>query len=216
MNKKYHYIYKITCSINNKFYIGMHSTDNLEDNYMGSGTYLRNSIKKYGRENFVKEILEFFQDRNSLAEREKEIVNEEILKCRECMNIKPGGFGGCSKGHQAKMGKLGGLAYGIRLKNDSVFREKIRNIRSAHAKKLHANGAYSYKGFIGKTHSEETKLIIGLSSSNHQKGEGNSQFGTCWMHNESKNIKIKKDELDLYLSSGWTKGRKMKFKQHVA
>jgi hypothetical protein len=34
--KKYHFIYKTTCLITNKYYIGMHSTDDLEDGYVGS------------------------------------------------------------------------------------------------------------------------------------------------------------------------------------
>lgn len=32
--RKYHYIYKTTCLITNRYYIGMHSTDNLEDGYI--------------------------------------------------------------------------------------------------------------------------------------------------------------------------------------
>lgn len=39
--KKYHYFYKITNTINNKYYYGVHSTDNLNDGYMGSGTVIR-------------------------------------------------------------------------------------------------------------------------------------------------------------------------------
>ena len=45
----------------------------------------------------------------------------------------------------------------------------------------------------------------------HQQGEKNSQYGTCWIHNDVENKKIKKDELCTYINLGWIKGRKMKF-----
>lgn len=35
--RKYHYIYKITRNQDGKFYVGMHSTDDLDDGYFGSG-----------------------------------------------------------------------------------------------------------------------------------------------------------------------------------
>ena len=60
MNKIYNYFYKITNNINNHFYYGVHCTDNLNDGYMGSGTRLKYAYKKYGMENFNKEILKFF------------------------------------------------------------------------------------------------------------------------------------------------------------
>ena len=59
-SSKYHYFYKITNLLNNHFYYGVHSTDNLEDGYMGSGKRLHYAYKKYGMENFNKEILKFF------------------------------------------------------------------------------------------------------------------------------------------------------------
>lgn len=55
--RKYHFIYKTTNLINKKFYIGMHSTDNLNDGYIGSGKRIWYSIKKYGKENFNRIIL---------------------------------------------------------------------------------------------------------------------------------------------------------------
>lgn len=69
----------------------MHSTDNLDDGYIGSGTVLAKSIRKYGRENFVKEILEFHPDRESLRIREGEIVDEKFVIDKMCMNVKLGG-----------------------------------------------------------------------------------------------------------------------------
>lgn len=42
------------------------------------------------------------------------------------------------------------------------------------------------------------------------KGEKNSQYGTCWVYNENRNIKIKKEELQEYLNNSYIKGRKLK------
>lgn len=57
--KTYNYIYKITNNVNGKIYIGKHSTDNLEDDYMGSGIVLHKAKQKYGVESFTKEYLAF-------------------------------------------------------------------------------------------------------------------------------------------------------------
>ncbi|MFA6383696.1 MAG: hypothetical protein WCX17_04740, partial [Parcubacteria group bacterium] len=89
--KQYHFIYKTTCLVTNKFYIGMHSTDDLKDGYLGSGRHLLYSIKKYGRDNHNLEILEYFSDRKSLIKREEEIVNEEMIAHSLCMNLIKGG-----------------------------------------------------------------------------------------------------------------------------
>ena len=64
--KKYNYVYKITNLLNNKIYIGKHSTDDINDGYMGSGTLLKRSLKKYGIENFKKEYLAFCDTEDKL------------------------------------------------------------------------------------------------------------------------------------------------------
>lgn len=74
--KTFNYIYKITNKINGKIYIGKHSTDNLNDGYMGSGVVLRQAIKKYGVENFTKEILEFCDKEVELNDLEKHYIDK--------------------------------------------------------------------------------------------------------------------------------------------
>jgi hypothetical protein len=91
IEKKYNYLYSITSKFNGKFYIGMHSTDNLEDGYFGSGRKLLSEIKKYGKDRYDLEILEFFNSREELIEKEKEVVNNELVNNWFCLNLIEGG-----------------------------------------------------------------------------------------------------------------------------
>ena len=91
IKKKYHYFYKITNNINGHFYYGIHSTNDLDDGYMGSGTRLRYAYEKYGIESFTKEILKFFETRELAAKYESDVVNEHLIKDENCYNIVLGG-----------------------------------------------------------------------------------------------------------------------------
>jgi len=53
----YGYIYKTTNILNNKIYIGKKESSSFVETYYGSGTVLKQAIKKYGQENFKIEIL---------------------------------------------------------------------------------------------------------------------------------------------------------------
>lgn len=92
--RKFHIIYRTTCLITNRYYIGMHSTDNLNDGYIGSGKRLWQSIKKHGAENHRCEILEYLPSRAALREREAYIVSEQLCADPQCMNLALGGYGG--------------------------------------------------------------------------------------------------------------------------
>lgn len=96
--KRYYYFYKIVNLINNKFYYGVHSTDDLDDGYMGSGTILHKAYKKYGVENFEKTILQFFDNMNDMYAYEKKIVTEELVKDKNCHNQMTGGIAGGQPG----------------------------------------------------------------------------------------------------------------------
>ena len=89
----YHIIYKTTNLINGKIYVGFHSTDDLEDSYLGSGWILKAAIKKYGKENFKREILMVCPTREEAREVEACLVDELFVKRPDTYNTALGGMG---------------------------------------------------------------------------------------------------------------------------
>lgn len=92
-NKLHNIVYKITNIRNGMTYIGKHETDDLDDGYMGSGTYLKAVIKKEGLSNFKREILFDFQTREEMLVKEKELVNIEFVLDPMTYNLAEGGYG---------------------------------------------------------------------------------------------------------------------------
>ena len=90
IDKKYHLLYKTTNVLNDKYYYGIHSTNNLEDGYLGSGKYFTHSLRKYGKDNFKREIIKMFDTRDELIHGEIELITEELLNHVNCMNLKKG------------------------------------------------------------------------------------------------------------------------------
>jgi hypothetical protein len=92
--KRLHFIYRTINKLNGRWYVGLHSTNDEEDGYLGSGIRLQHEIAKYGSENFSREIIEFLPSRKALKARERDLVNEEMLADSLCLNLKLGGHGG--------------------------------------------------------------------------------------------------------------------------
>ena len=92
--RKYNYFYKVTNLVNGKYYYGIHSTDDINDGYLGSGIAIRRAIEKYGKENFEIEFIKFFDTRNELVEYEKQNITEEQILDKMCYNECVGGTGG--------------------------------------------------------------------------------------------------------------------------
>ena len=193
-------LYKTTNLLNGRFYIGMHSTENPDDGYLGSGRRIKAEIKKYGRENFKREILEVLTSRDALKAREAEFVNEALRSDPLCLNLKNGGEGGGRiwnaehlkkfKAGNAKGGKITGAINGA-----SKF------------KQLNKSGRLNPARFRNKNHTDDTKRKMSLSHRGKHNGENNSQFGTCWVTNGAKPIKIKKELLVEYIANGYVRGR---------
>jgi hypothetical protein len=188
----------------------MHSTDDLEDGYVGSGTRLWHSIKKHGRENFKLEILEFCSDRESLKKREAELITEEMLNDPMCMNLSFGG-GEIRLTHEQYVArnKICNQKLQEKMKSDPEFHAKFRQrIRETTPKHTLFKGGKT-KGTTGMKFSDDWKKKL----SDQKSGEKNNRFGTCWIYSESekRSISIKIDRLEEFLANGWLRGRKMKF-----
>ena len=87
----YYTVYKITNIINGKTYIGKHKTKNLDDGYMGSGKLIQIAIKKYGKHNFLKEYIGFYNSIEEMNEAERHLISENK---NSSYNLAPGGYGG--------------------------------------------------------------------------------------------------------------------------
>jgi len=231
--QKYHFLYKTT-RFDGYYYYGVHSTDDLEDGYLGSGTRLRRSIRKYGYEAHTREILKFHDSRESVLLHEKELVNEELLKDPLCLNLALGGGGGSGNGwyvynqsEKFKVDHLGAIrasTASIRKKlQDPEYRRRFSERISLQNKKCYFDGRRENSGcFSGnlrlemarrsqlpeiKQKRKETYKKIG-----HQQGETNSQYGVkrSWINKNGEVLKVLKSEVDQYLLDGWQLGIKDK------
>lgn len=93
----FYIIYKTINTVNNKFYIGKHKTNMLEfDGYLGSGKILKQAIKKYGKEKFIRETLYVFGTNKEASLKEAEILTRKFLieNADKSYNLHVGGVGG--------------------------------------------------------------------------------------------------------------------------
>lgn len=171
------YIYRITNKINGKTYIGQHKYKDLNDDYMGSGIHIKRAIKKYGMENFKKEILySCIQYKATADDMERfAIVKERALGKAE-YNIADGGQGNLGLHHseetkrklsKANKGKhLSGETkrkISETMKGHKVSEETKRKIGEANSRVLKGKPKSeeakrkNSEGHRGKYHSEETK-----------------------------------------------------------
>lgn len=102
-------VYKTTCLVNSKIYIGKHRTENPDvfDGYLGNSVWVDRTdrinhpqfpfhfaVKKYGVKNFRRETLFVFDTEDEAYAKEAELVTEEFIKQDSNYNVVLGGKGG--------------------------------------------------------------------------------------------------------------------------
>ena len=203
-------VYKTTNLINGKIYVGLHVTSNLEDDYLGSGSQLKSAVKKYGKENFKREYIKICNSPEEMYELEADIVNEDFVKRSDTYNMKTGGTGSwyhvnSNPEQKRKTSSIGGVKTSNRDTNPFKDPEWQKNFNSM-------NNPEIVKAIGIKANSPDAiaKKKATWKETGRGKGNKNSQFGTCWVtHSELGNKKISKDDLDKFLTLGYTKGRKI-------
>lgn len=139
-------IYKTINLKNNKYYIGQDKKNNPE--YLGSGLLLNRAIKKYGRENFTKEIL-------CECKTKKELNDMEIYWIKISNSISPNGY-------NISTGGEGGDNF-----TNNPNKEIIRKKCISSANKISKQNSLRNKGennpFFNKKHSKKTRKKMSIS-----------------------------------------------------
>lgn len=224
-------IYITTNLINNKKYIGKHKCDSIEfDGYLGSGKALKNAIKKYGRKNFIREVLDTAKSLEELNDKEIYYIDKyDAMKNDNFYNIRNGGEGvdfNClpeetkelirAKNRINLKGKNNGM-YGKHHSKETI--QKIINNRDLSVyhteefkKKMSKVTKGENNGMYGRHHTEESKKKMSENSKGKNIGSANGNFGNkgdkakngkkcyCYLDEEHKILFKEFNTLDLALS----------------
>lgn len=151
-NKAYGFIYK-TILPDGKFYIGQHkiiSHNTLDPLYFGSGVIIKDYLKSKGKENLVREILDFGFSWKEMNLLEAKYITESILNDPLCINLDKGGRNNYTRFDEV-INKISNTMKDVRkLKKDSWrSRKGPENNKSKHWKLISPNNeVFEFHGSI--------------------------------------------------------------------
>jgi group I intron endonuclease len=170
--------------INGKVYIGQDAFGRAD--YFGSGKLIKRAIDKYGKNNFVKEIIEECDDKHILNEREKFWIKYyDSTNTSIGYNIRLGGEGiapgtKLNDSHRDSIKEAS-----IRNWEDEKYREKMKKLNEERI--VNKTGIYSSSSVSkaaesrrGRKHSEETIQLFKAQRQGVYEGEKNPMYGTSF------------------------------------
>ena len=213
-------VYKTVNLINGKYYFGVHKTENPNDDYLGSGVYIKRAVAKHGKENFRKDVLFIYLDPESAFGKEDELIRCYRGLDSQCMNLRKGGSGGFdwinSKRNQSwrvRAARKTNRSVALKKRSSTSYAETDKSRRAEHFRytrtEMHQERARALgRSWAGKKHKLETRLAISVVAS-RRTGSKNNQFGTRWMSKEGVVQKVTAEKTLELLKQGWVFGRKV-------
>ena len=212
------YIYRSYNTITNMYYVGCKISDKFLLDYFGSGTYLRQALNKYGKDNFTVELLEWvnnFDNKQQLYEREKYWVEYfDAARSNNYYNI-------------SATGNCGNTILGMNENDLLSYKNKQREIsksRMTTGKGMFGRGI-SLVGennpMYGRKHTEYSKQLnrlkhLGKVASDETRAKMRkshnpdnippSHKGRKSINNGSIIKRVYPDEIEEYLQKGWKLG----------
>jgi hypothetical protein len=214
----YHTVYKTTNTINNKYYIGVHSTKNINDEYLGCGHWRGRKInlntispiiqafRKYGDFNFKKEILFVLERREDALLKERELINKADSKC---YNARDGGDEEYTYTIEAKskMSQSAKIRSKRILLQTDILKEHVKNrIGKTYAEIYGEEKAKEItlkksKSLTGRKLSDEHKRKMSINRKGKDCGKSKGRV-QVWNNITKKGMKIPKDILQAGLKEG--------------
>ena len=181
-------VYRTTNVITNEFYIGTHKTENPTDDYLGSGTRLKENIVQYGRENFIRRIVATFNDGQLALQLEHQLVTDAKISPL-CLNVTNGGMNfdfinEHNLNNSVNNAQLGAKALIEKRTSNANFNEfwlsQMKNGFTDEVRKKLSDASKGRQTFLNHKHSDKAKLKMSRKA-HARTGSKNSQFGTFWI-----------------------------------
>ena len=213
--RKHNIVYRTTVRTEGKeyFYVGKHSTDVLEDGYLGSGPKFRKFLREHPNSEISREILSDWETVEEALLEEERVVTLGMLRNPFCLNSIRGGGTFDTTGRVPSLNERKSQAE--KMRGHAVSEEQRKKI----SEKLKGRKGAT-RGRVWVSLGEEKRLV---DPENLQKwldagyikarpvasSQGVEDFhkNSVWIHRGIENKIIRKSELESYLEQGFEEGR---------
>lgn len=226
-NLPFHIIYEVKCKVTGEFYRGKHSTDNLNDGYYGSGRWIKDGLRKYGKSRFDLNVIQHCTF-DCLDDVEKALI-EMVYNDPLCMNKRRGGEGGRTVPGKVVVKRPGSRKCFAVSVSDPRYKsgefvhgttglKTVRDTKTGRCMSVSKDDpAYRSKRYVHTTagianYKDANGVLYSLPTDHPRVLSGELVGASKGRVKVLKDGCIKyvlKNELDTYLKSGWVPSRKL-------